>query len=52
MVYGINLIMNEKKTSEKMIEMGIKQSSLFTWEKSIEKTVNIYKSVIDKCKKI
>lgn len=52
MVYGINLIMNEKKTREKMIEMGIKQSSLFTWEKSIEKTVNIYKSVIDKCKKI
>ena len=35
-----------------MIEMGLKQSSLFSWEKSIEKTVNVYRSVIDNCRKI
>ena len=52
MTKAINLIMDDKKIREKMIDKGIKQSSLFTWEKSIEKTVNVYKSLINRNNKI
>ena len=52
MTKAINLIMDDKKIREEMIDKGIKQSSLFTWEKSIEKTVNVYKSLINRNNKI
>lgn len=48
MIEGITLIMNDKKIKEEMINKGIKQSSFFTWEKSLEKIVNVYKSVLNK----
>jgi len=46
MIEGITLIMNDEKIKEEMINRGIKQSSLFTWEKSVEKLVNVYNSVL------
>jgi glycosyltransferase involved in cell wall biosynthesis len=48
MIQGINLIMNDKKIRKEIIDKGIKQSLLFTWDESIEKLVNVYKSVISK----
>ena len=48
MIKGITMIMNDEKTREEMINKGIKQSSFFKWEKSIEKLVNVYNSVLSK----
>ena len=47
MIRGINLIMNDNNIKTEMIKKGIKQSSNFTWEKSVEKLVNVYRSVIN-----
>ena len=47
MIRGINLIMNDNNIKTEMIKKGIEQSSNFTWEKSVEKLVNVYRSVIN-----
>ena len=47
MVKGITSIMNDKKIKIEMINKGIKQSSFFTWEKSVKKLVNIYNDVLN-----
>ncbi len=47
MIKGITLIMNDKKTKYELINKGIKQSSLFTWENSVKKLINVYRSVIN-----
>ena len=47
MIKGITSIMNDKKTKDELINKGIKQSSLFTWENSIKKLINVYRSVIN-----
>ena len=45
MMQGIKLISNNEKIKKEMIEKGIKQSLLFTWEKNIEKTVKVYELI-------
>ena len=48
MIRGINLIMNDNNIKTEMIKKGIEQSSNFTWEKSVEKLVNVYNFVLSK----
>ena len=48
MTKGINLILKNKKVRNQMIKKGIKQSFLFSWEKNVEETIKVYKSIISR----
>lgn len=44
---GIRKVLSESELKEKMKTEGIKRSSLFTWEKTVEKTIRVYKRLLD-----
>ena len=48
MTKGINLILKNKKVRNQMIKKGIEQSFLFSWEKNVEETIKVYKSIISR----
>lgn len=44
----VDLVLNDSGLKKKMVEKGLDRSKQFTWEKTAQETINLYKKVLEK----